>query len=83
MIRSILIPLTNENVRSHLVIPTKSVHFLELIHHTPKKVNPRGRCVVCYEKKQERKFAIDVNRGAICLHYVQHRALKFITQEKN
>ena len=39
-IRSILIPLRNENVRSHLVVPTKSIHFLELIPPTPKKVNP-------------------------------------------
>ena len=33
------------------------------------------------QKKQGRKFAIDVNRAKICLHYVQHRALKFFTQE--
>ena len=39
-IRSILIPLRNENVRSHLVVPTKSIHFLELIPPTPKKVSP-------------------------------------------
>ena len=83
-IRSILIPLRNKNVRSHLVVPTKSIHFLELIPPTPKKVNPRGRCVVCYEKKKQgRKFAIDVNHATICMHYVQHCALKFITQENN
>ena len=45
-IRSILIPLRNENVRSHLVVPNKSTHFLELIPPAPKEVNPRGRCVV-------------------------------------
>ena len=42
-IRSILIPLRNENVCSHLVIPTKSIHFLELIPPTSKKVDPQGR----------------------------------------
>ena len=42
-IRSILIPLRNENVCSHLVVPTKSIHFLELIPPTSKKVDPQGR----------------------------------------
>ena len=56
-IRSILIPLRNENVRSHLAVPTKSIYFLELIPPTPKKANPRGRCgkktrkEVCYTCK--------------------------------
>ena len=49
-IRSILIPLRNENVRSHLVVPTKSIHFLELIPPTSKKVDPQGRWVVGYKK---------------------------------
>ena len=39
-IRSILIPLESENVRSHLMVPTKSIYFSELIPPTPKKVNP-------------------------------------------
>ena len=80
-IRSILIPLRNENVHSHLVVPTKSIHFLELIPPTPKKVNPRGRCVYATKKKQGRKFTLDVNCVTICLHYVQHHALKFNTHE--
>ena len=42
-IRSILIPLRNENDHSHLVVPTKSIHFLELIPPTSKKVDPQGR----------------------------------------
>ena len=54
-IGSILIPLRNENICSHLLVPTKSIHFLELIPPTPKKVNPRGRCVVCYEKKTKKE----------------------------
>ena len=54
-ITSILIPLRNENVHSHLVVPTKSIHFLELNPPAPKKVNPRGRCVVCYEEKTRKK----------------------------
>ena len=37
-IRPILIPLRNENFRSHLVVPTKSIHFLELIPPSPKKI---------------------------------------------
>ena len=32
------------------------------------------------KKKQEWNFATDANRASIYLHYVQHRALKFITQ---
>ena len=39
-IRSILIPLGSENVRLHLMTPTKSIYFSELIPPTPKKVNP-------------------------------------------
>ena len=38
-IRSILIPPRNENVRSHLMVPTRSINFLELIAPTPKKVD--------------------------------------------
>ena len=38
-IRSILIPLRNENVHSHLVAPTKSINLLEIIPPTPKKVD--------------------------------------------
>ena len=76
-IGSILIPLRNENVHSHWVAPTKSINLLELIPPTPKKVD----VFYATKKKQGSKFTIDVDRATIYLHYVQHCALKFITQE--
>ena len=70
-IRSILIPLRNENVFSHLVVPTKSIHFLELIPPTPKKLNPRGRCAVWYKKKTRKEVRYGCksyhNTPALCL----------------
>ena len=44
-----------------MVVPKKSIDFLELILPTSCKSNPCGKCVVCHEKRSEKKFVIGEN----------------------